>query len=431
MQPVDVDQGDGQPVGPLLLGYLVIALMIVWPIPYLPLSALLIAVLLPVWLPGVRLSSVRLLVLGWLCLPVWLLARTAIAGAPLTEWPFYAAQAAAFALFFGFFVWWFNQRTGKEIATAMLAMGGVWFVAVLIFFVPEPGYSFWKYGLASPAAFITVALATIGLQRGLGVVTFALPVGMGVALMLTDFRALGAILLVTPLLTLGITTARRLTARSAVAPLVVAGLGIYGLGQITARGGFGAEAQSKWLDQGGSLPAILHSGRPETGFALRAALEQPVFGFGALPGLPDDVIGEAAHWLPPMTDGDKLNVLERIAFTQINVHSVVMDWWLAAGILGLVLTVAVVVRAVHVIVKPRRGLAELQLLRVFAALSLGWDFLFSPGTYFSVPIWGVLAAILYCPDIRRSGNNGRSRATSEPVPTAQHRHDQPRQRVRS
>lgn len=425
--------------GNLLLGVGTVAALAVWPLPHVPLAVAIALLFSPVWLFGLPRRGVRLLVLAWLLLPLWLIVRTMLAGVPLAldlgnsaqsnpmAW---VAQAVGFAVMFGFFSWLLPQLDPARIAIVMTLVGVAWLAAATRYGETVPGWSTWKYVLAWPTGLTVVAAATVISQRHAVRSALFIVGAMGVIVVATEFRALGAMLLGAVLLVAiehrrgGPRSARAGSGAVAVLAIVLCAVA---LGAAMQYGWLGDAAQQKWVEQGGTLLDVFRQGRPEPAFGVRAALDSPVVGTGVLPTFPADTVTAATQWLPPMPFEARNYLLYRITGSGMEAHSIVVNWWLATGIPGLVLTGIVVIRSAIVVCSPRARRRGLQPLQLFVALGLVWDFLFSPWTYFSGPIWGIFAALVFLPAGLRS-NDGINEPGALHV-TVDDRHRQPRQRV--
>jgi hypothetical protein len=277
-------------------------------------------------------------------------------------------------------------------------------LAAALFWEPAPGYDIWKYGLAWPTTLGVVGFGDYFLARGAKRSGVALFLGIAGVLFVTSFRSMGGIVLAALLVSLSRSSsvqAEHQTTSAGAPHSRPHRKGIYTLGGLAAsiaiasyamgNGLFGTVLQAKWQEQGGTPWAALMNGRPELQFSLNVLKTNFVAGYGAGNPLPAAAVENGHLGLSNLTLGDQLNLLERIAFVQVNVHSFLLDMWLQGSVVAVAGPLCAVVIAIAVFLGGR---ARPTPLVAFSSLIILWDFLFSPMTFFSPVLWGIVLAVL-------------------------------------
>jgi hypothetical protein len=266
----------------------------------------------------------------------------------------------------------------------------------------------WKFSLSVPITLIVLSLPIVARSVTRQVlVMLAIAAFSGV----TDSRSLaGTVLIAAALL---MTRRSRTAARRPGAWLVILQIAMVGAGVFLAvrsailQGFFGAEIQSRTalqIENGGN---VFTGGRPEMGATLALVRSNPFgFGVGVTPSYRDITVAKTG--MSGLDYNPQNGYVNHYMFgSGFEVHSLIGDLWLLAGIAGLLFAVAIII---GVIGGMGHGIALGTALGV--ALFLGarsiWDLFFSPlgSTYFTL----ALCLALLLPEVpRMSGGRPHER----------------------
>ena len=242
----------------------------------------------------------------------------------------------------------------------------------------------WKWALAFPIGLFAAAAlsgATGLRRRWLPVIVFA---AFGVANLLLGYRSLGGVALMTSayLLLNGLVGRERLVLRPSigravlgvVSCVVIAGAVLLAYDSAAAGGLLGADAQSKYLTQSGSLGVLL-GGRSESLVSTQAILRSPVLGHGSWARDP--------KYVELLSDRLVSLGYEDISRDPADIgvipaHSYLLGAWVEGGILGGLFWLSIAVMAGWLLLNLYPVRWTLMPLVVFAALLLLWDIAFSP-----------------------------------------------------
>jgi hypothetical protein len=367
------------------------------PVPFMPVVTAAWLALLPATLPAaLRIRRVRILLVA-VILATILTAYADHEQNISSEFRLKSlAQLTAFAIFFVSYSWMRVALTGRQLILALIALALAWFASTIVFFSVPTGYSIWKYGLATPFGLLCVLMATLLWQTGRTHSGLFLVAGCALLMSLTDFRSLSFALLLAGLITWGLSRERlRNFSRKAVIRTVSLSILALILFSLAAQHGLlGERMATKWIAQGGNPLMILSRGRPELLFSTAIAGQHLFGGVGSRGQLPPQEIAIGANALSSMETPQKVDLLNRIAVTGLDVHSVIFQQWLQAGFAASIPFVLCVVWALGALVSVRRSqVLELGPLVPFAGIALIWDMFFSPWTYFTGPVWAIYAAL--------------------------------------
>ena len=376
----------------------------IWPIPYVPAAALLWVLMLPMTAPRLRLRP--LLVVSF-CLLLTLCSNVVVGtlnGSPQRDLVKLAVGLCIMLLTVLTVTDLLSRSPRAQWGLIIGPLGLSLTLAAALFWEPAPGYDIWKYGLAWPTTLGVVGFGDYFLARGAKRSGVALFLGIAGVLFVTSFRSMGGIVLAALLVSLSRSSsvqAEHQTTSAGAPHSRPHRKGIYTLGGLAAaiaiasygmgNGLFGTVLQAKWQEQGGTPWAALMNGRPELKFSLNVLKTNLVAGYGAGNPLPAAAVENGRLGLSNLSLGDQLNLLERIAFVQVNVHSFLLDMWLQGSVVAVAGPLCAVVIAIAVFLGGR---ARPTPLVAFSSLIILWDFLFSPMTFFSPVLWGIVLAVL-------------------------------------
>lgn len=261
----------------------------------------------------------------------------------------------------------------------------------------------WKFSLSVPITLILLSLPVVARTVTRQVlVMLAITAFSGIA----DSRSLAATLLIATALLItrrSPGSKRRPSTWLVVVQLVMIGVGVFLTVQsIILEGIFGAEIQSRTelqIQNGGN---IFTGGRPEMGATL-ALLRFNPFGFGAgvTPSYQDITVAKTG--MSKLGYDPQNGYVNHYMFgSGFEVHSLLGDLWLLAGIAGLVFAIVVIISVISGMAHSIGHGAALGVALFLGARSI-WDFFFSPlgSTYFTI----ALCLALLLPEARRIGGD--------------------------
>lgn len=261
-----------------------------------------------------------------------------------------------------------------------------------------------KLGLGLGISLIVLAVAS-GSKR-FRLLPFFFVVAIAAVFVLSDFRSMGAMLLVAAIAQLVVSgvkqrdTNGRIVLKMVTAAAVAVGA-VAALSLGIANGVFGEEAQMRFEVQSESQVGLLQAARPETIVSTVALRDSWATGRGygqALTGAEaSDAVGLYASL------GMPLNAVQenRIIGNGINSHSLLLTTWIATGIsgaIGLGLIVLHVLRAMLAQFKKPSALISLTL---FTSILVTWDSFFSPWNP-RYEVWLGLAVMLAANSVMRA-----------------------------
>ena len=310
---------------------------------------------------------------------------------------------ASVPIFVGFLIW-----AAKHLSPQALAL---WFGASLLLGFSSGGaYASnpWKFGFATPATIIVLALAW---WTGRRVIQAGAALLVGAVSAFSDARSGFAVLFLVALVILwegrSVSGTRRTASVRAVGFLAGLGLGGYWLIQsLILDGALGETTRARTaaqIDQSGS---VVLGGRPEIG-AFQALFSHHPLGFGSGTILRNDDILVAKEGMAALGYQPNNGYVEVYMFGgQIELHSVTGDMWAWAGIGGLLLAACLVV-----IIGPSTartiGASTSSALMLFLAFRFFWDLCFSPFVSSSMNLCLLLGLGLGSAWAKRTGPPGR------------------------
>lgn len=143
--------------------------------------------------------------------------------------------------------------------------------------------------------------------------------------------------------------------------------------KLAADGSLGIKAQSKYLSQTAGEGNLLVNSRSELIFATRAILESPIIGYGSYAIMSPDLKITILNFIGKLRIFYDLAPLYRIYGDRIPVHSMILQWWLWFGVLGLFFPIKILFTLIQTLRK--NGLFPIQY---FMSLWCIWALMFSP-----------------------------------------------------
>lgn len=341
-------------------------------------SGLVVGLLLaPLWLRTVRQYV-------WGSVPFVLGGLTLLSGWVLTE---YARQthATSSAALLGYSLLFLSFVTGVGVllwARSLLgAAAPVWFgvglLAHVVLAAPTP--NLWKYTLSIPTAVILLAIAAWRRSRALELLTLA---GLIAVSAVRDSRSLASMLVMAFALVVWQVIRGWLRIRSTafrtLVTVALLGIATYAMMQALILDGYlGEAARDRTLQQLDASGTLITGGRPELGASVALIARQPWgYGAGTQPTLSD--ILAAKSGMSALNYNPNNGYVEQYLFGQgFEVHSVIGDLWIHFGVVGALLSVALVVMVVTG-TATRVATGQASALVLFLAVQTVWDQLFSP-----------------------------------------------------
>jgi hypothetical protein len=242
----------------------------------------------------------------------------------------------------------------------------------------------WKFGIGTPITIAAFVLATTRPVQRIPLAPSAIVGAMGVANLLEGFRSLGGICILAAAY-LAFATTHGHTRRRGVSPLHFGAV----LCAVTAGGflvveGYRASAESGFLGATAQTTASSHAddgalefisnGRPELSIALIAIEDSPLIGHGSWAKSDryyQEYLQQAARMGTAPSESSRR---ERL----IPSHSHLLGSWVESGVFGIGVWVWALLLAAVVLTTAFRAAVPVLPLVVLAALTVGWDVLFSP-----------------------------------------------------
>lgn len=299
-----------------------------------------------------------------------------------------------------------TPRRARLFALGLAASGVLgYFIAPNIYAAGDP----WKWAFAMPIGFALAAALSGSIGTRMPLVPIAAFAAFGALNLLLGFRSLGGVaILASGYLLLNTLVGRRQgrahpSIRTAIVGLLFCMVAAFSVSQgydaAAASGLLGADAQTKYLAQSGSL-GVLVGGRPEILTSTQAIIDSPILGHGS--------------WAKDFKYVDLLTArLSSLGYEigagpgdvgLIPAHSYLLGSWVWAGLLGGVFWVAVLLLAGWLLVNlyaVRLGPAP---LLVFSTALLLWNIAFSPYGGSSRPLaaYGIALCLLGFQLLRRN-----------------------------
>jgi len=245
----------------------------------------------------------------------------------------------------------------------------------------------WKFGLAYPATFIVLLLASRATCRGHWPIALTLLIG-SINIYLGS-RNMGGACMAAALYQLttyylgrsrkqGVKLKHR-TVAAIAASIILGAIASFLAYQYTASTGIlGEEARSKYEGESTGAYGVLLGGRPEMLGSIPAIYDSPILGHGSWARDPTYLILEIQS---AMALGYKNAIdISPEDFSEGNIpkHSCILGAWVDAGILGAIFWGWVLVLTVRVLARVYPPTVVLLPIMSFIAFALLWDILFSP-----------------------------------------------------
>jgi hypothetical protein len=235
----------------------------------------------------------------------------------------------------------------------------------------------WKFGISSYISLLALVLTGKGSNKFPQI--FALIILASVSA-IYDFRSMAAISVITAIAIVFSPVASRIFRNRffALSVIITLGIIVYNIIiQLTISGIFGTDNAMKTVDQlnrGG----LFSSGRIEWHASIQLFLSNPIgFGFGV--GVSPDELSLAQGAISRAgISSTSSQVLVSMFGDSVSLHSIIVDLWVKFGLVGLLLSFAVLTAAFFSLSSPRIYSSDNCGLFLFSILLLIWDFMFSP-----------------------------------------------------
>lgn len=261
----------------------------------------------------------------------------------------------------------------------------------------------WKYGIATPATILVVALLLFA--RANKVVIAAVMLAAGMFSLSQNFRSHGIICVFAGFVVLAVGR-QRFFPRSRFATLLLVSVALVPvilIPNLIEQGIFGADVQAKMLSQAESPGPLIFAGRTEPPLSFAVIGASPWIGWGSTEKIPSDVIFSGLELTRSlgMTEQDSYlrGWFRNGASTGPALHSALFQAWAEAGIGAAVVFIWLVFVALRAAV-ARRG--WLQPLITLLALQAIWDTLFSPLSAAMLPLWAMMMLLFHIPRSHRA-----------------------------
>lgn len=256
----------------------------------------------------------------------------------------------------------------------------------------------WKFSLSVPTIVILLALCWMAGSVRTEVIAL---LGLALISALNDSRSAASILVTALVILVWQSIRASLKVRSTFVKTSVTIIAIavlsYNLMQAFILSGYlgeGAQARSEaQLQASGSL---LLGGRPEIGASVALLGARPWgYGLGIIPAFKDIYLAKTG--MASLNYSPNNGYVERYMFgTGFELHSVIADFWIRFGILGLAFALMVLVLlirgAIHNLVNHTA-----RALVLFLVLQVSWDLFFSPLYITSVQVMTLAVALVIVP----------------------------------
>ena len=264
-----------------------------------------------------------------------------------------------------------------EIRVALLgySLGGL-----AGFFLQPTTYArseIWKFGIGYPitlTVLVLISLPLFGRFRFLPLVSLAL---LSAVSLILGARSL-ALFTLLPLFFLKYNKSTRIVNNARIFPaLLIISIVIFAFSSVYSNlaenGSLGVKAQSKYLAQTSSGGNIVINSRSELIFAARGIADSPILGHGSYAEMSPELRIKILNFLEKAGIHYDMAPLNRIYGDRIPVHSMLLQWWLWFGAVGMLFPL-------------RLGFLYIKSLRFrnrepdfyYLALSGMWNVLFSP-----------------------------------------------------
>lgn len=272
---------------------------------------------------------------------------------------------------------WLTKFRSLEIRMALLgySLGGL-----AGFFLQPSTYArseIWKFGVGYPLTLTVMVLISMQFLVRYKFLQVVLLVLLSVFSLIFGARSL-ALFTLLPLFFLEFSKSKKHLNRSrnfraalAISIVIFAFSAVYA--NLAENGDLGVKAQSKYLLQTSSGGNILINSRSELIFAAKGIADSPIFGHGSYAMMSPELRLEIQNFLDRVNIHYDMTPLNRIYGDRIPVHSMLLQWWLWFGVLGMLFPL-------------RLGFLYVNSLKIrnrepvfyYLALSGIWNLLFSP-----------------------------------------------------
>jgi hypothetical protein len=237
----------------------------------------------------------------------------------------------------------------------------------------------WKFGLAIPAAFVTLGLCARTRSRVLPLAVLSI---LAAVSLLNDSRSYSGFCVLAAVLVVyqnrrgsGTSGWRRLGQVAFLGGLVVSAYFL--ITSLLVQGYLGEELQLRTRAQIENSGSLIAGGRPEWSATLQLVQDHPLgYGIGVVPNSHDILVGKTG--LDPLHIPTIDGYAEHYMFGgQFKLHSVAADLWSHFGASGVLLTLLIAVLLVNALTRALSSRTASALVGFVIALAL-WDLAFGP-----------------------------------------------------
>jgi hypothetical protein len=267
------------------------------------------------------------------------------------------------------------DKTASQVALIGYALGG------LAGFLFQPNTyarsEIWKFGIGYPLTLILFCLLSVPKfqkykRLSLGVVLFVSSVSL-----LQGARSLGLLTFISALF---FTLRHKTSTQKQVSTLKVfvilfASTMVFATiyNNLASDGSLGVKAQSKYISQTSVGSNIIVNSRTELVFTGRAIADSPILGFGSYAIMTPELQSKIINFLSTNEISFDMAPLIRNYGDRIPVHSMILQWWLFFGILGVCFPLYLLIFYLKSF-----KFSKYDPLCYYLALSGIWNVLFSP-----------------------------------------------------
>lgn len=248
------------------------------------------------------------------------------------------------------------------------------------FFIQPGTYArseIWKFGIGYPLILMVFCLLSLRKIRLKKFVIVSLIIFLSVLSLFLGARSLALVTFLTVFFVRNEVNVKKGKFSYSVIVILLL-LGAVGLfsnaySSLAKNGTLGDKAQAKYISQTATGNNIIINSRSELLFAGRAIVDSPILGFGSYSEMNPNLRTKILTFLTENNIYYDLAPINRTYGNRIPVHSMILQWWLWFGILGLLFPLKLLInfiKAISIIGEP--------VLYYYLVISGIWNVLFSP-----------------------------------------------------
>jgi hypothetical protein len=295
------------------------------------------------------------------------------------------------------FPWLVHGRVDRFIPVGMWSFVGIAIFAWSTFAVTEVR-DLWKFVLGGPLAL----MVALGLSRPRNIGSLHVPLVLGLVAVLSfalGARSLGGSMAIGAVVMTALSVRRGAKPTVAMLLAIVVGGGLVAVDGYTfaaSTGILGETEQLRYQRIERAESGLIDSGRPQQPVSWMMVRERPVLGYGSNPALSPEQRVEALKifFERGISLGDFLT--KRVFGGEFQAHSILLDAWVRAGLLGALAIVALPFVAVLTLAREYGRRLPDQFLPFLACVlpTIAWDIYYSPVTPMSGVMLGLVLAAL-------------------------------------